>query len=53
MPWVRTGETDTVTWRLKSAWRRIDRRLRGNGTRRIALAFSAGLVVVAIVLVVH
>ena len=53
MPWVRTGETDTFGWRLRGAWRRIDRRISGNARRRMALAFSASLLVMAVVLVVH
>ena len=53
MPWVRTGDTDTLKWRLTSALRRFERRLGGSAARRVALAVSASLVAMAIVLVIH
>ena len=53
MPWVRSGESETYAGRLKTGLRRLDRRLRGARVRRTALAFSASLVVVALLLVAH
>jgi hypothetical protein len=53
MPWIRSGEQETLKWRLKRMLRRIDRRLGGDAPRRLALAFSLSLVLTAVVLVVH
>jgi hypothetical protein len=53
MPWIRAGEQETLQWRLKRLWRRVDRRLGGDPARRIALGFSFSLLVTAFVLVIH
>jgi hypothetical protein len=52
MPWVQSGKSQSLGWRLKTTLRRMDRRYGGTAFRRCALAASGLLVLAALILVV-
>ena len=51
MPWIQSGETQSLGWRLKATLRRLDRRYGGTAFRRFALAASGLLLLLALILV--
>lgn len=53
MPWVQSGETESLSWRLRVVLRRLDRRYGGTAFRRCAFAASGLLLLLAVMLVVR